>query len=416
MQAQGTSRRGYGTGSLHQYRGAWYGKWRIHGRHVKRKVGPVRKPGTRDGLTKKQAEARLRKLMGEAAPPPLAEHVTARMAGESLIAELEARGRKPSTVQGYRSYLNVHLVPEFGNRPLDRIQKRDVEAFIQRRRQGRLPVPKQTGRRHAGRPVRAKQSIKSIHNYVGFLHAIFEHAIAEGWATDNPCRHARVPEPDRKDADIHYLDSGELEALLVAKPGERATTSARLWALDRTLYLTAAMTGLRQGELIALRWMDIDWSAQRIRVRRNYVRGEFGTPKSKRSTRSVPMANRVAGELHRLYVGSAYQADDDLVFGHPDTGEPLDKSNLLKRYHRALTRAGLRRLRFHDLRHTFGTRMAGAGVPMRTLQEWMGHRDFRTTLVYADYAPSSHEAALVEAAFGSAGDVGIDVGISEAVG
>jgi integrase len=60
-------------------------------------------------------------------------------------------------------------------------------------------------------------------------------------------------------------------------------------------------------------------------------------------------------------------------------------------------------VRFHDLRHTFGTRMAGAGVPMRTLQEFMGHRDIATTMVYADYAPSPHEAQLIERAFGSDG-------------
>jgi site-specific recombinase XerD len=63
----------------------------------------------------------------------------------------------------------------------------------------------------------------------------------------------------------------------------------------------------------------------------------------------------------------------------------------------------VRPVRFHDLRHTFGTRMAAAGVPMRTLQEWMGHRDFKTTLIYADYAPSEREADLVEAAFAGAG-------------
>ena len=59
-------------------------------------------------------------------------------------------------------------------------------------------------------------------------------------------------------------------------------------------------------------------------------------------------------------------------------------------------------MRFHDLRHTFGTRMAAAGVPMRTLQEWMGHRDYKTTLIYADYAPIAHERDFVERAFGGA--------------
>jgi integrase len=72
---------------------------------------------------------------------------------------------------------------------------------------------------------------------------------------------------------------------------------------------------------------------------------------------------------------------------------------VLKRFKAALGRAGVRDVRFHDLRHTFGTRMAAAGVPMRTLQEWMGHRDFATTLVYADYTPSEHEAEWVEQAF-----------------
>jgi integrase len=135
-------------------------------------------------------------------------------------------------------------------------------------------------------------------------------------------------------------------------------------------------------------------------VRRNYVRGEYGTPKSKRSSRSVPLADLLGGELDRLFQAAAYDADSDLVFAHPHTGKPIDRSKLLKRYKAALRRAGVRDVRFHDLRHTFGTRMAAAGVPMRTLQEWMGHRDFATTLIYADYAPSAHEADLVDAAFG----------------
>jgi integrase len=80
----------------------------------------------------------------------------------------------------------------------------------------------------------------------------------------------------------------------------------------------------------------------------------------------------------------------------------LERSRLLKRYKAAAKAAGIRDVRFHDLRHTFGTRMAAAGVPMRTLQEWMGHREHKTTLIYADYAPIAHERELVERAFGNA--------------
>jgi hypothetical protein len=87
------------------------------------------------------------------------------------------------------------------------------------------------------------------------------------------------------------------------------------------------------------------------------------------------------------------------VFAHPDTGRPLDRSKVRKRFKAAVKRAGVREVRYHDLRHSFGTAMAGAGVPMRTLKEWLGHRDFATTLIYSDYAPSEHEREWVEAAF-----------------
>jgi integrase len=164
----------------------------------------------------------------------------------------------------------------------------------------------------------------------------------------------------------------------------------------------AAMTGLRQGELVALRWRDVDWPAARLRVRQNHVLGEFGTPKSRRSTRSVPMADPVGAALDELFKASPAQGDDDLVFADPVTGGPLSKRMILQRFRKALEAAHLDEThRFHDLRHTFGTRMAAAGVPMRTLQEWMGHRDIATTQRYADYAPSAHEAAYVAAAVGS---------------
>ena len=159
---------------------------------------------------------------------------------------------------------------------------------------------------------------------------------------------------------------------------------------------------MRQGELLALRWRDIDWTARRVRVRRNFVRGEFGTPKSKRSSRSVPLADRLAGELDLLHQQTQWRGDEALVFANPHTGKPMDRSKLLKRFKAALRAAEVREVRFHDLRHTFGTRMAAQGIPMRALQEMMGHRDFKATLIYADYTPSAHEAEWVEAAFAPA--------------
>ena len=164
----------------------------------------------------------------------------------------------------------------------------------------------------------------------------------------------------------------------------------------RVVVLAAAMTGLRQSELLGLRWRDVDWSAQRIRVRNTFVRGEHSTEgKSDLSTRrSVPMADRLAGELDRWSQRTVYRGDDDLVFAHPQTrhaARPRQGHQGASR-RRAAT-AGVRAIRFHDLRHTFATRLAASGQPMRTIQEFLGHADSKTTQIYAHYAPSEHEVA-----------------------
>ncbi len=375
MHDERNPRRSYGTGSLCTYRGSWYGQWRVSGHQVKRKLGAKRQPGSRDGLTRKQAERLLRKRMESDVPAvPTGERRTIEEAGEQLIEHLAALGRKPTTLGTYRSLLRTHLAPHLGTRSLERIEPHNVEGMIAAMRRG-----------GAGPKV--------IRNAVTLLHQVFEFGQRKHWCEANPCKHVDRP-PVEPNTDIRFLTLDEVEALLRAVPEE-----APIGPTDRTMYLTAAMTGLRQGELLGLRWRDIDWTAGRIRARQTYVRGHWGTPKSRRGSRSVPMVDRVAGELERHFQRSAYQADDHLVFCHPATGSVLDHSDLARRYKRALRTAGVREVRFNDLRHTFATRMAAAGVPMRTLQEWLGHRDFSTTLIYADYAPSAQEADLVERAF-----------------
>jgi integrase len=171
--------------------------------------------------------------------------------------------------------------------------------------------------------------------------------------------------------------------------------------MEAVLYLVAATSGMRRGELVALRWRDVDWAAGLIRVRRSYGDGEFGPPKSRRSSRAVPMADRAAAELDAHFRRSRFQAEDDLVFCHPLLGSVYDPSKLRSRFAAAAGRAGLRPVRFHDLRHTFGTQMAAAGAPLRAIQEWMGHADYRTTSIYADYAPDPSGGARYAAiAFG----------------
>jgi integrase len=153
----------------------------------------------------------------------------------------------------------------------------------------------------------------------------------------------------------------------------------------------SSKTGIRQGELIALPWLDVDWVARRIRVADNFPRGrtdQAETPKSHEG-RSVPMADSVASELERHFQRSRFCGNSDLVFGHPQTGKPLDPSKLRKRFVEALQRAGVGQITFHELRHTFGTQLAAAGVPLRTIQEWMGHADAKTTEIYRHYSPDA---------------------------
>jgi integrase len=199
--------------------------------------------------------------------------------------------------------LNVHLAPFFGDKPLDRIGREDVERLIAR--------------------TRGKHAPKSVQNYVGFLHGSFDFAIRRGWASSNPVKQAERPRWTDS-GEVRFLSMAELEALLRAVPDDD------LGRMELALYLAAATTGMRQGEAIALRWRDVDWAARRFRVRRSYVRGEFGTPKSKRSSRAVPLIDRLAGELDRLSQQTAFDGDDDLVFAHPATGKPLDRSKILR--------------------------------------------------------------------------------------
>lgn len=375
--------RQYGSGSLSKRQNSkgiwsWYGQWWVTPRKkVSRKLGPVRPAGGKTGLTERMAEAELRKLMAEVTvddDPVEAAGVTFAQAGKVYRAHLKRQGRKKSTLTAVESCLRVWAVPFFGTTPLDRVTYKDIEALIAEMEDAGLAP-------------------KSIHNYIGTISALYGYGMRPRveWATLNPCEGIDLPAVEES-SEIRFLKPEEVDALI------RATPDGPYAELDRVLYRVAASTGLRQGELVALRVGDIDFPVQKLRVRRNYVLGEFDTPKSRRSSRAVPMTLEVAQALATWVPVDA--TEDDLVFADPVMGGPLSNAAILRRMRHALKAAGLPRERvFHDLRHTFGTSCAAGGVPMRTLQEWMGHRDIQTTMRYADYAPSSHEVAMVEAAF-----------------
>jgi integrase len=270
-------------------------------------------------------------------------------------------------------------------------------------------------------------SPKTVRNVLSFLHSVFEEAKRRGWAHENPVQAAAKPKRRRQgDAkpDLQFFTVAELGTVIVAIPDEvvhRTPNPTRrgrrgpapppppdvLGPVLRLVVLAAAITGLRQSELLGLRWRDVDFDARRIRVRNAFVRGEHSAEgKSDRSTRrSVPMADVLTEQLQRWRSRSVYTDDDDLVFAHPQTGRPLDRTKVTRRFQRACREAGVRVIKFHDLRHTFATQLAARGEPLRAIQEFLGHADLKTTQIYAHYAPSVRELDMVNGVF-AALDVG----------
>jgi integrase len=181
--------------------------------------------------------------------------------GERLLRHLEIVGRKPTTLATYRSTLETHLLPAFGAPPLGEVDPERIENLMAAMQE-------------------SSKAAKTRANALVLLHQLFHFAERNGWCADNPC--TRVDRPQVEPSlDIRFLDKAELEAL------HEGVNVARdpLGHVDRAIFLTATMTGMRQGELLALRWRDLDWQAQRICVRRNYVHGHWGTPKSRRGFR-----------------------------------------------------------------------------------------------------------------------------------
>ncbi|HEY5193144.1 MAG TPA: site-specific integrase [Solirubrobacteraceae bacterium] len=295
---------------------------------------------------------------------------------------------KPSTLYGYQSILDAYLLPVFGDMPLERITAASIEAW----RSGLESVSeaRRVDRRRAQngghRPVSPRALSNSTKNRIMVtLHGILKRACKVYGLPANPAsgieRH-----PVRLTGDIDVFSPEEVWALVRAAASEQ----------DGAIFLTAAFTGLRRGELIALRWRDVDFAGSVLRVRASYAGGALTAPKSGK-VRSVPLAPEVAQALAQLSRRERFMDEDNLVFPG-ELGDFLDGSALRRRYTAALGRAGLRLLRFHDLRHTFGTRMI-AKADIRRVQEWMGHADVQTTMRYLHYAPREEDARLVAEAF-----------------
>ncbi len=350
----------------------WFAKFGLPDeRKVQRKIGPAwtgrgRSP---NGLfTKRLAEEWLRETLVQASRGTLPGQTRTGATFADAAAEFmryveHDRRRKPSTLDGYRSIVRTHLVPALGEMPLESVTTPVIEHWI------------------ASLDRSANTQLLAL----VLLHGIFRRAIRVWDLPANPVDRVEKP-PLARTGDLQVFSPEEVWALVRAAASEQ----------DAAIYLTAAFTGLRLGELLALRWRDVDFTGAVIRVRASHAAGALTTPKSGK-VRSVPMAPDVGSALARLGDRGHWVGDDDLVFAGV-AGDHLDGSALRRRYKQALAEAGLRSLRFHDLRHTFGTRMI-ARADIRRVQEWMGQADIQTTMRYLHYAPRQEDAALVAEAF-----------------
>lgn len=340
-------------------------------------------------ITRQQAEAELgRILRGERDDvnvQPL--HITFRAVCDEFIRYIsEDRKRRASTVRDYRNAIDKVLIPEFGkDTPADEIRGEDIEAFRRRMLDD------------------GKLSARTINKYLVLLHGIFKRAQRSLGLPTNPAFNIER-QPIQRSMDIEVLTPGDIAQLAANAANEQ----------DAALYTFAAYSGLRMGELFALKWGDIDWAKRLVHVRRSLdIRSLEEGPTKSGKVRSVPLIDHAARAVDGLSRHrEIFTEPDDLVFCNV-VGGHLDDDTTRKRFYKSLDAAALRRVRFHDLRHTFGT-LAVQAFPLTDVKGYMGHADISTTMVYVHHVPR-HDAAdklsaLVNAAEQLAAEPGTEPG------
>jgi integrase len=261
-----------------------------------------------------------------------------------FLAICRARN-KPSEAQTKEMILRVHLIPAFGKRRLDRISYADIQDYAARK----------TG----------KLSAKSVNNHLTVLRRLLIVAKKRGLVEAVPeIEWLKVPRPD-----FDFLTFEEAARLTAATDGD--------WSC---MIITALKTGLRQGELLALRWEDVDLVAGVLRVRRSVTRGVVTVPKSGKG-REVPLGDEVLVALK-----AERHLRGPLVFCTAE-GRMFRKNECKHPIWRACKRAGLRQISWHVLRHTFASHLVMRGAAMKVVQELLGHATIEMTNRYSHLSP-----------------------------
>ncbi len=368
-------RRGRGEGSIYQRAdGRWCGEiftgWQDGQRTKKSVYGRTR----REVHEKLQAAQR---AIGSGLRPADDRLTVATYLADWLEKVRPPRGDiRPSTFRSYESITRIHIVPAIGRIPLVKLRVDDVESALRAKSTSDL-------------------SPRSVAMIRGTLRTALNRAVKQRLIRDNVAALADGPKQERHE--IHPLDVDQARVLLDAIDGHRL----------EALFVTALTTGLRSGELRALRWENIDFESGALRVDAGLAkidgRWQRVPPKSSSGRRAVPLLpktvtalreHRIRQDSERRAAGSEWIGNEwDLVFVS-EVGTPLDSANVLHQYQRAVTGAGLPHQRLHDARHGVATLWIAAGVSMRVVADLLGHSTTSLTMnTYAHVLPTAHRDA-----------------------
>ncbi len=314
------------------------------------------------GRYKKDAVSLLKRRESEVRTGVKPDDITFSEFADKWLCEYAAAHVKPRTFDHYESAIRTHLKPVFGEYRLKDICPEQVDAFkAAKLREGKAPA--------------------TINKLLVILGAIMKRAVVWRYIRENPVQYVSRVKQNHREMD--YLTPDEIRRLLEDASPEY-----------RPLFATAVLTGARQGELLALRWGDLDLERRILYIRRTYYPGHgFTEPKSANGRRAIKISPELAAILreHKEATGGG---GGDLIFDN-GTGNPIDATNMLAREFRpALERAGLRQVRFHDLRHTYAALQTASGENFKFIQQQMGHASITTTMdLYGHLLPEASEGA-----------------------
>jgi integrase len=365
QKAPAKRRRSAGEGSTYEQGGRWRGRvtWtNPDGTQGRRYVSGATQAEAREKLDELRRELRLGTIGQPGAPTTVGDYVTSWL-------ERHKSHVRPSTYRTDEGYVRCYIVPALGRIPLVKLTAADVERAL-----GRFVSD---GRPGTDRPVSA---VTALH-VRATLRTALTAAEKDGLVTRNAAKDARPPQMPHRD--VTYLDGANVRRLLEATADDFL---GPLWAL-------AVSTGLRRGELLALRWTDV--SNGTLTVRRSVGRTRDGgwapgEVKSATSRRSIALPALAIDALTRQKArqdeliadaGATWTDAVGTIFTD-EAGNPLLPERVSHGFADARGRAGIPPVRFHDLRHSAATMLLGAGVPMAVISEWLGHGDIGTTFRY----------------------------------